>query len=370
MKDLKLILPRSEWPISDRTAWEAGIRPSSILDSGGPADLWRARTIEHYELAYGRWLGWLLAKTPLDREQAPASRLSPDRLRSYIMTLQQTNRPESVRNRIVGLERAITLIAPAYDREILRNACRKLPRGGDRSRKVGALQETAALVDLGIILMQRADAEAAPHHPRERAARFRDGLQIAFLAMRPLRIKNFAELELGRTFYLARGQWWLECWPEEVKNKKHILVQFPNELHWHLERYLDLYRPQLAGDRYTGQRLWVSTHYRGQWRGTIHQKIKWLTEEAFGVGLNPHLFRDAMATSLALNNPDLVNVAHVMLGNELGTTQRYYNLAQSIDASRVVARALDSFRIKSNSQTKTRTTFNRSCANRMRKSSV
>ena len=70
-----------------------------------------------------------------------------------------------------------------------------------------------------------------------------------------------------------------------------------------LAKYLDHYRPLLAGNRYRGGRVWVSMHYRALWRGTIYQKMMWLTEKAFGRGLSPHLFRDCLATSLAIHDP-------------------------------------------------------------------
>jgi integrase/recombinase XerD len=85
-------------------------------------------------------------------------------------------------------------------------------------------------------------------------------------------------------------------------------------------------------------------HYRALWRGTLYQKIMWLTEKAFGRGLSPHLFRDCLATSLAIHDPAVVNIAHVILGNSLATTERFYNLAQTLEAGRVVNRALTSLR--------------------------
>jgi hypothetical protein len=39
-----------------------------------------------------------------------------------------------------------------------------------------------------------------------------------------------------------------------------------------------------------------------------HRKSPWR-------GLFPHLSRDCLATSLAINDPAIVNIAHVMLGN-------------------------------------------------------
>jgi site-specific recombinase XerD len=151
-------------------------------------------------------------------------------------------------------------------------------------------------------------------------------------------------MEVGKNLLQRARTWWLIYTADETKNYKSLEVQFPSDLLPWLSKYLGHYRPLLAGDRYHGERLWVSMHYRAQWRGTIYQKIMWLTEDAFGQGLSPHLFRDALATSLAINDPEIVNTAHVMLGNSLATTERFYNLAQTLEAGRSVNRTLATLR--------------------------
>jgi hypothetical protein len=266
------------------------------------------------------------------------------RLRANISDLQTANRPATVFGRVVGLERALAVIAPEFDRGFLQVAIKKLPRGSDPGRKRALLQESAALVDLGIALMRRADLARALVEVRRNAAQFRDAFQVALLALRPFRMTNFAEMELGSSLIQRGVAWWFIYTPEQTKNRRLLEVQFPEMLLPRLLKYLNYYRPLLAGDRYRGDRVWISMHYKAQWRGTIYQKIMWLTEKAFGRGLSPHLFRDCLATSLAINDPTIVNIAHVMLGNSLATTERFYNLAQTLEAGRAVNRALTSLR--------------------------
>jgi integrase/recombinase XerD len=339
-----IIIGWSEWPAREKALWEAGVRPPTVLDGEGVAAHWRKRTVEAYEFAYGRWLGWLKETHQLDPEASPDSRVTRDWLRVYIETLQGLNAPATVFNRVVGLERALAVMVPEMDRGFLRAVINKLPRGSDPARKRALLQESAALMELGLMLMGRADEATNIADVRRNASQFRDGFQIALLALRPFRIKNFAEMELGKNLLQRGDTWWLTYTEVETKNRKFSEVQLPEALLPWLLKYLSHYRPLLAGDRYRGDRLWVSMHYRAQWKGTIYQKIKSLTEEAFGKGLSPHLFRDALATSLAINDPEIVNTAHVMLGNSLATTERFYNLAQSIEAGRAVNSALISLR--------------------------
>ena len=67
----------------------------------------------------------------------------------------------------------------------------------------------------------------------------------------------------------------------------------------------------------------------------IYDRIRARTQRAFGTPINPHLFRDAAATTLAIADPAHVRVAAALLGHRtFGTTERYYQHAQSFDAHR------------------------------------
>ncbi len=59
------------------------------------------------------------------------------------------------------------------------------------------------------------------------------------------------------------------------------------------------------------------------------------TKAAFGSAINPHLFRDCVATTIAIKDPAHVEVARDLLGHSrLETTERYYNQARMLEASR------------------------------------
>ena len=63
------------------------------------------------------------------------------------------------------------------------------------------------LVEAGLTLVS--EAETFAKHPFRRAIGIRNGLMIALLAVCPIRIKNFAALEIGRTFKEEQGNWWM-----------------------------------------------------------------------------------------------------------------------------------------------------------------
>ena len=73
----------------------------------------------------------------------------------------------------------------------------------------------------------------------------------------------------------------------------------------------------------------------------IYDRICKHTKEAFGAAINPHLFRDAAATTLAIEDPEHVRVAAPLLGHRtFATTEKYYQQAKSLEAHRVYVEVL------------------------------
>ena len=58
------------------------------------------------------------------------------------------------------------------------------------------------------------------------------------------------------------------------------------------------------------------------------------TRAAFGRPVNPHGFRDALATTVAIDAPELIGIVTPLLGHSApGTAQRHYNLARAMEAA-------------------------------------
>ena len=56
--------------------------------------------------------------------------------------------------------------------------------------------------------------------------------------------------------------------------------------------------------------------------------------DGLGRAINPHLFRDCAATSIAIDDPGHVGIACRLLGHRAAsTTERYYNHARGVEAS-------------------------------------
>jgi integrase len=67
----------------------------------------------------------------------------------------------------------------------------------------------------------------------------------------------------------------------------------------------------------------------------IYDRVRARTKEQFGVAINPHLFRDAAATTMAIADPEHVRLAAPLLGHRtFATTEKYYRQAHAREAHR------------------------------------
>ncbi len=90
-----------------------------------------------------------------------------------------------------------------------------------------------------------------------RAVDFRDGLIIALLAARPLRIGNFAKLRLGDHLKPIPHGYRIEIPAEEAKNGRPIETVVPDAVMPWLLMYLETYRPCLLAGK-EDRHLWIS----------------------------------------------------------------------------------------------------------------
>ena len=173
---------------------------------------------------------------------------------------------------------------------------------------------------------------------------------VALLAARPLRLRNLTDLALDRTLVLRGTQWSIEFPASDTKTREAIELPWPELLVAPLEIYLARHRRVLAQLRggslvSVGGALWISRHGSPMSREAIYGRIKARTLEGLGRAINPHLFRDCAATSIAIDDPDHVRVALPLLGHRaISTTERYYNQARNVEASRLMQKVLLSLR--------------------------
>ena len=165
----------------------------------------------------------------------------------------------------------------------------------------------------------------------KRALRYRDGLMIALLAHHPLRLDNLVGLRLDRELRRDGDSWWLEIEPTDSKNRRAYLVPLAQDL---TARARTLPRALAAATRRARpsqrHRRRCGSPPQGSALGArhAHHRICGHTAAAFGRPVNPHLFRDALATTIAVHRPDRIGIVTPLLGHgSVTTAQRHYNRA-------------------------------------------
>ena len=336
----RLCLPIEDWPETDRRLWTAGHQERGLFDATTAATYWAPLSRKKIAAGYGRWLQFLTLTGALDPSSAPGERVTQDRVAAYLRHLEQTCAPYTLMSRMQDLHNAMRLLVPGDDFTWLRRLWETLrARAVPTRQKRQRLRPADMLAHLGTQLMQQAEAESE-WSPRRRAVAYRDGLMIALLAYRPVRVKNFASMLIGTHLVEITGQMWMLFAAHETKSKRAYEAIFPTALAQHLQRYLQQHRPVLLlGERgcrlgQTGA-LWVGETGRPFQAEPLSKRIAMHTEAAFGTSIPPHFFRDAAATTIAIDDPAHIRDAHLVLGHaSLATTEQHYIQAQSLIASR------------------------------------
>lgn len=331
--------PASCWPAEDRELWIEACAGKGPHGEDIPAFSWSPHWRKMIETAYGRYVAWV-ADTARVFHLPPADRIDPAAVAAYVEDLQRDGLSGmSVANYIRSLRAFAGAIAPDRDwhwlaRKAFRLKARAVPRTDKRLRVVSSLH----LFDLGLTLM---DGSASQPTALAAALQFRDGLMVALLAARPLRLGNFSRLDLGRTLSYRRPEWWL-CFSEhETKTGRPINMTVPEQLNDCIDEFLSGPRKYLLRARTKAgptAALWLSAKGEclrtDQIRGIINQR----TKAHFGHNVNPHLFRDCLATSLATGAPEDILCAVPILGHtSFRMIEKHYNQATMGAATRKFA---------------------------------
>jgi integrase len=336
--------PVEEWPQHDQLQWRAALQAGDLLEEGGCRAGHSRFSNRAMTRGYGRWLAWVASKGLLDDHVTPGDRITPDRVKNYAADLETENAIGTVIARLIELKIMAGIMEPGRDWSwIYRMASSIRARHKPARPKRHRLIDITRLLDLGIGLMAVAENETTR---LRRFKAYRDGLMIALLASRPLRLRNLTGLVLDRTLVRRGGKWWIQIPADETKTKDPIERSWPEILVPHLETYLVDHRAGIValrdfGSGAFGDALWLSMYGVPMSDNGIYTRIVARTREGTGRPINPHLFRDCVATSVAIEDPAHVGIAFRLLGHRTGsTTQRHYNQARSIEASRQMQKHL------------------------------
>jgi integrase/recombinase XerD len=348
----KLVLRLAEWPRKDAQIWQAATAATDpFADEGGERAMMRALSNRRLQSSYGRWLGFLQHRGELHSNEEAAQRISKEATLAYIAELQGFgNMPSTIALRLTDLLLMARLFAPEADWRFLTNLAKRIAAGRDSASckdKWLRLRGSEELLRLGHDLMASAASQLTPV---KAATLFRDGLIIASLALMPLRRRNFVQLQLGEELTQTGQGWVVDIPATATKTHRPLDCKWPDELVKPLETYLHTHRPVLVSRCYrwlgrAGDHLWVATSGSALTEMALYDIVTKRTKAAFGKAINPHAFRDAAATTLAIHDPKHVRITAAILGHtSFQTTEKYYNQAVVLDAHRRYAETLSRLR--------------------------
>jgi integrase len=330
----------SEWPPSHRRAWEEECRPGLRLRRGGAASHYAEVSRDDFARRYGAFLDFLQRDGCLDYSAAPAAQVTPANVERYIAELNGRVRSVTVWNCIYKLRMAARLLDPKADFAWLSEIEQDLALVMEPRSKFDRVVLAERLVEAGLTLVS--EAETFAKHPFRRAIGIRNGLMIALLAVCPIRIKNFAALEFGRTFKEEQGNWWMTLPYGSTKTDTADHRPVPDYLNRAVELYVTESRPALIGSRPATKFLWISSRTgRRYTTKNLGTRISKITLETIGVDVSPHLFRTAAATTSALYGSDMPYLASAVLGHtDPRVTEEHYIRATTINAAKECAAIL------------------------------
>jgi integrase len=330
-------LPVHEWPEADRRAWEEACRPGSRLKPGGVASYLAPVSREDFVRRYGAFLGFLQRTGRLERDAAAATQVTASNVESYITGLTARVRSVTAYNCVYKLRRAAELLAPTADFSWLAEIEKDLALVMEPRSKFDRLVFTGRLVEAGLTLV--AEAQAFANNDLARARGVRNGLMIALLAFCPIRLKNFAALEIGQTFKEIHGRWWIALPGISTKSHRPDERPVPALLNRYIDVYLKQSRPALLGSRPPTNALWLSsTTGRPMTKKNLGILVSKITLETLGVDVSPHLFRTAAASTAAAYGGKTPHLASALLNHtDPRVTDEHYNRASSVSASKVYA---------------------------------
>jgi integrase/recombinase XerD len=343
-------LPITLWPSADRAAWEEAIRPGNPFEDGGVAGAWSPATRHKTIVGYGRYLFFLKDRNELDETARPNERITPERLTAYVEHLRRVNQGHTIQCRIQELGDTMRALAPESDWSFINRAAARLRATTILVRdKRGLLLPIADVIAHGCQMLKRAEENEALSE-LGRAALYRDGLVLLFLAHHPMRLRNLSSLRIGHQLIKQGPAFVLNIDASETKTRQSSQQELSERLTFSVRRYIETYRPvlmQAKGRWHTKvlDELWISRDGSPCNPQTLRNIVKKHLVGPNGQRISPHLFRTMAATSVSIEAPSEVDVITVILGHRsYRTGERYYNLAGNLDASRAFSATLDSIR--------------------------
>jgi len=339
----KLYLPYTEWPRADEALWKKAFEPTvDLFDGGGPGAHLSERTVQQLEYAYGKFLYFISVEHDDLLKQPPARRLNPKVIGEFVNFQPGTCGAVTLSNYLGHLWIALRYLCPKDDFHWLSVIGRRIKSQAKPKPEKHHLVTSETLYKLGIRLMDDALACGKPPTSWRVQSAFRDGLIIALLALIPLRRRTLSALRIGKHLIKSGDQWSLDIPAGDAKSKRPLGYPISQELSQRINVYVNQIRSQTAGAS-THDYLWAGCRGGPMRAPGIYGAVRRRTRKGLGFPINLHRFRRAAATLWAVQDPTNVRGSKDLLDHaSFDTTEKYYIMAQSRVAGRVLAQAIDS----------------------------
>ncbi len=327
-------MPFEAWPEADRKAWRAACEPAARLKRGGAAGHLRPASREVHERHYGSFLGFLERNGLLRRDAPAAANVTPENVDAYLAEAKARMSSTTVHVAICCLRRVARYMIPGLELSWLDEIANDLAVAAIPRPKFDRLVLPERLIGAGLTLIEEAENSHTMARQAQ-ASQVRNGLMLAMLGFHPIRRKNFAALEIGRSFVKIRGQWWIVLSAAETKEKRadercvdKLLVPF-------IDRYVDRYRPMLIWPDSRSSALWLSSRHGGRiTEKYVATLIGATTLSTIGVKVSPHLFRTSAASAAAIYGGENPHLGSAVLHHaDPRVTLEHYNRATSLSAA-------------------------------------
>jgi integrase len=284
---------------------------------------------------YGAFLSFLQRTARLYPSAAAATQVTPPHVEAYIAELTARVCSVTVYNGVYKLRRAAELLAPALDFTWLAEIEKDLALVMEPRSKYDRLVFTGRIVEAALTLM--AEAKQFAENDLARARGVRNGLMIAILGLCPMRLKNFAALQIGSTLKKIHKSWWITIPREATKTRRAPEERrIPEFLYPWIDAYLNESRLTLLGrSKSATNALWISSRtgvaitYKN-----LGGLISKTTLRTLGVDVSPHLFRTSAASTAAAYSTGTPHLASALLNHtDPRVTEEYYNRTNSISAA-------------------------------------
>ncbi|MET0007712.1 MAG: tyrosine-type recombinase/integrase [Candidatus Thiodiazotropha sp. 6PLUC4] len=340
-------LPFNQWPAVDQTCWQAAIQDVGLFETRGKAAHWSSMTQREVKWTYGRWLNFIKQSQTAAWHLSPADRFAKNYIAAFSQCLMGQISLRTASSYLNHLALACRVMCPGVDHQFILKIATQIhcQSDGPVRDKRAKLHDVRVLFQVGCDLMDSVKGLGGSSTLPDRL-QYRDGLIIALLATRPLRRRTLSLIRLGQHLQQLNGVWYLLFTAEDTKQRRPLEFPLPPILEPYLQTYLTEVRPYLLGD-HNGDHLWISARGRALSYSQLYDRICRHTEAVLGVRINPHLFRDCAATTLANEDPDHVLAVAPLLGHaDLKTADRHYIHAQSRQAAQRYQETLSGLRQK------------------------